>query len=586
MTAPPGEVALVLHTHLPWLANHGVWPVGEEWLFQAWGHSWLPVTRVLRRLADDGHTDVLTLGVTPTVAAQVGDARLARDLGTWLGGQMWRAEEQRWHWWLDDAVRDLSHHHWRHHQDLLAFHEEVEAAGGLLAVWADLADRGVIELLGGPATHPYLPLVADPAMVDAQLATGLAHHADWAGSPPRGMWPPELGYRPAGQVADPTAPPTAVDAYGTPTLPRSGPALAGLEDHYARHGVDHVLVDAPTLIRAAGGRDRDWTVRPGVPDVTEASPDEVVHDGVLIGESDVVAFARDLSVAYRVWAPTTGYPGDDWYRDFHTQGTFGAHRSHRVTGQDVPWQEKAPYEPDRARARTADHVEDLHGLLRDVLDPRPGGLVVAAYDTELFGHWWYEGPIWLEGLLRRVHADPALRTTTLASRADRHPPTRRLHLPESSWGYGKGHASWVTPATRPMWVRIREVEAAARAALAATQRGDDDAVVVQLGREVAQLRCSDWPFMVTRGNSPDYARDRVAHHADAALRLCAMLTDGDQDDAWVAARAARVAAPADPTPVVRALREPRDGGSLSSPVGSSLVGQDSGDPSGTGTPTA
>ncbi len=573
MTAPaPGEVALVLHTHLPWLANHGVWPVGEEWLFQAWGHAWLPVTRLLRRLADEGHTDVLTLGVTPMVAAQVGDGRLAQDLGTWLGGQMWRAEEQRWHWWLDDEVRSLSHHHWRHHQDLLAFHEEVQAAGGLLAVWADLADRGVIELLGGPATHPYLPLLGDEALLDGQLATGLAHHAGWAGSRPRGLWPPELGYRPAGRVADPTAAPAAVDRFGTPTLPRTGPSLPGLETVYARHGIEHLLVDAPTLIRAAGGRDRDWTVRPAVPDVADESIDEVVHDGVLIGDSDVAAFARDLSVAYRVWAPTTGYPGDDWYRDFHTHGTFGTHRSHRVTGQDVPWQEKAPYDPARAAARTADHAEDFHELLREVLDPRPGGLVVAAYDTELFGHWWYEGPLWLERTLRRVAEDPRLRTTTLASRRDRRPPTRRLHLPESSWGYGKGHASWVTPETRPMWSRIAAVEADARAALAGCDRPDDDPAVLQLAREVAQVRCSDWPFMVTRGNSADYAHERLAQHSAAAARLASMLAADDVDEAWVADRARQVAAPADPTPLVRALRSGADVGSLPSPGGGPLVG--------------
>ena len=550
----PGEVALVLHTHLPWLANHGVWPVGEEWLFQAWGHSWLPVTRVLRRLADEGHADVLTLGVTPMVAAQVGDARLARDLGTWLGGQMWRAEEQRWHWWLDEAVRDLAHHHWRHHQDLLAFHEQVQAEGGLLAVWADLADRGVIELLGGPATHPYLPLLDDPALLDAQLATGLTAHDAWAGARPTGLWPPELGYRPAGPVADPLGRPWSVDRWGGPTLPRPGPALPGLEDAYARHGIDHVLVDAPTLIRAAGGRDRDWTVRPALPDVADESPDEVLRDGVLIGESDVVAYARDLAVAYRVWAPSEGYPGDAWYRDFHTQGTFGTHRSHRVTGQDVPWQEKAPYDPDRARARTADHAADLLDLLHEALDLRPGGLVVAAYDTELFGHWWYEGPLWLERVLRGVAEDPRLRTTTLASRRERRPPTRRLDLPESSWGYGKGHASWAAPSTRPMWEQITRAEDRAREALATSDRPDDDPVLEQLARELAQARCSDWPFMTTRGKSPDYAHDRVRRHTDAATRLCRMLERDDVDLDWVTARTATVPEPADAGLLVRALR--------------------------------
>jgi 1,4-alpha-glucan branching enzyme len=257
---PPGEVALVLHTHLPYLRHHGVWPVGEEWLFQAWGTSWLPLTRLLEELAEEGHREVLTLGVTPMVAHQVADRRLAADLGTWLGGQVWRSEEQRWHHGMPREVRDLSTFFWRRFQGLADYHADVESRGGLLTVWASLERAGVIELLGGPATHPYLPLQTDPALIDAQLADGLASHARWSGAPPRGVWAPEMGYRPRGPVADATADPAVVDAHGTPTLPRTGPELPGLEEHYAAHAVSHVLVDAPTLIRAAGGADQDWTV--------------------------------------------------------------------------------------------------------------------------------------------------------------------------------------------------------------------------------------------------------------------------------------------------------------------------------------
>jgi 1,4-alpha-glucan branching enzyme len=544
---PPGEVALVLHTHLPYLRRHGVWPVGEEWLFQAWGESWLPLTRMLLRLADDGMRDVLTLGVTPLVAHQVADPDLARDMGTWLGGQMWRAEEQRWHLRMPVEVRDLSHHYWRRYRDLLELHQRVEAAGGLTAVWADLADRGVIELLGGPATHPYLPLVADPELVDAQLATGLAAHGRWAGARPSGLWAPEMGYRPRGTVADACAEPQRIDRHGTPTLPRLPREVPGLEEHYAAHGIHHVLVDAATLVRAAGGADRDWTRRPEVPVAGTGDAYEVVHDGVLVGDSDVVAYARDLSVAYHVWSPSAGYPGNAWYRDFFATGGYGVHRSWRVTSHDTPPDAKATYEPDAAAAQVARHVAHLHGVLREVLDPRPGELVVAAYDTELFGHWWYEGVEWLEGLLRTVHADPRLTTTTLASRRERRPPTRRLHLPESSWGFAKGHASWVTPETRGYWQQVRAgTEAAARAVT-----GDEltDLAATQVARELAQLQCSDWPFMVTRGNSPDYARARATEHLDL-LRTCA-------DPATPPARVAEVAtlddAPADVSPFLAAL---------------------------------
>ena len=58
---------LVLHTHLPWLAHHGRWPVGEEWLYQSWATAYLPLTRALRTLAEEGHSHLLTLGMTPVV---------------------------------------------------------------------------------------------------------------------------------------------------------------------------------------------------------------------------------------------------------------------------------------------------------------------------------------------------------------------------------------------------------------------------------------------------------------------------------------------------------------------------------------
>ena len=543
----PGDVAVVLHTHLPWLRGHGNWPVGEEWLFQAWGESWYPVTRMLLRLAEEGRRDVLTLGVTPLVAWQVADRRLRDDLGTWLGGNMWRAERQRTSPGVaGDAVAALGPFHWRHYADLLDFHDRVETAGGLLPVWADLADRGVIQLLGGPATHPYLPLHADTGLVDAQLATGLDAHAAWAGRRPSGIWAPEMGYRPRGPVADATAEPTHVDRHGTPRLPHLAREAPGLEEHYARHDVTHFLVDAPTLVRAAGGRERDWTVRPDVPVPDAGDPYEVVHDGVLVGDGDVAAFARDLSVAYHVWSPTAGYPGDPAYRDFYAGHTLPVHRSWRVTDKALEPDEKAPYEPDRAARAVARHADHLHGVLHDVLDPRPGQVAVAAYDTELFGHWWFEGPAWLETLLRAVDDDPALRLTTLAGRIERHPPRRRLHLPESSWGYAKGHASWVTPETRPMWRALRDAEA--RLAPWRHRRLDDPgqrAARDQAVRELAALQCSDWPFMVTRGNSPDYAFERFTGHHRHLDALVGALEAGRVDDATLARAHALLPAPPD-----------------------------------------
>ena len=535
----PGELALVLHTHLPHLAGHGVWPVGEEWLLQAWGTSWLPVTRTLERLAAEGHRELLTLSVTPTTAWQLADEGLADELASWLAAAMWRSEEQRWHHLMGAEVTGLANHWWRHFRDLGAYHADVQRRGGLLGVWDALASSGVIELLAGPATHPYLPLEPDPAMVDAQLATGLAAHRAWTRWT-GGLWPPELGYRPAAPVGDPTRPPLAVDADGTPELVRDGAHVAGLEEHYARHGITHVVVDGPTLLRAAGAAEHDWTRRPEPAPARPGAPDEVVHDGVRIGATDVVAFGRDLSVAYHVWSPSEGYPGNAWYLDHHATGGFGVHRSWRVTDRSLPPDAKDPYVPARAVEQAADDAAHFVGVVRDTLAARPGGVVVAAYDTELLGHWWHEGPTWLGDVLTLVAADPTLRTTTLASRLERHPPTRRLDLPESSWGYAKGHASWVTEETREVWQRLRAVTDLARRSLA--QGRGDAASRAEVAREVALLHASDWPFMMTRGRSPGYALDRIAGHADRIEQLCAAIGAGADEATEDGARTSGAAA--------------------------------------------
>lgn len=517
MARDPGELALVLHTHLPHLAGHGVWPVGEEWLLQAWGTSWLPVTRALERLAAEGHRELLTLSVTPTTAWQLADRRLADELAGWLAAAMWRSEEQRRHHLMGPDVTALAPHWWRHFRDLGAYHADVQARGGLLAIWDALAAEDVIELLAGPATHPYLPLEPDPAMIEAQLATGIAAHRSWT-TWRGGLWPPELGYRPRGPVGDPTRPPLHVDEDGTPELEPTGPTLPGLEDQYAGHGVTHVMVDGPTLVTAAGGAPRDWTRRPARVPPGAAAAEEVLYDGVLIGGSDVVAFGRDLSVAYHVWSPTEGYPGNAWYLDHHATGGFGVHRSWRVTDRSLPPDAKAPYVPARAQDQARADAEHFVTVVRETLARRPGGVVVAAYDTELLGHWWHEGPGWLEHVLRRVATDDALRLTTLDSRRRRRPATRRLDLPESSWGYAKGHASWVTEDTRPLWELLRRTTATARAALAGG-RGDEGSRAA-VARELALLHASDWPFMLTRGRSAGYAQERMQAHARAVEELC------------------------------------------------------------------
>lgn len=494
------EVAIVLHSHLPWLRRNGTFPAGEEWLFQAWSESYLPLLEVLQRLADDGGRDLLTIGITPVLGEQMADAYLLDEFHGWLGRRLLDLEYTIGRYGGEDggALREVWSEHWRRQAHLLDVFEARYHTTGLVQPFRELAEAGVIELLGGPATHPYLPLFDDAALIRGQIECGLRTGERLFGRRPQGVWTPECGYRPAGPVLDPVS----GDATGV---------LPGLEEFWKQAGVDHLVLDGPTLARAAGAHDVDW-VNSGGHLYPAGGPLDVLDRPVLIGDSDVAAFGRNLAVSYAVWNPHGGYPADGWYRDFHRLDMEGGFKSWRVTSRDS-WH-KEPYDSNAARERAAAHAGDFVALLHRHLDSRPSDAVVtAAYDTELFGHWWHEGPGWLEAVLRRLLDDPHLRPTTLAGSLQRHPPQRRLDLPESSWGAGKRHDAWVNERTRWIWSEIRRAESRFRTLPAGASR---DAA----WRQLTLLQASDWPFLVSRDESTQYASERVRSHLARFEQAC------------------------------------------------------------------
>ncbi len=482
MSAPVGTFCLVLHTHLPWLAHHGVWPVGEEWLYQAWASSYLRVVDVLERLAAEGRRDLLTLGVTPVLAAQLDDPYCRNEFHTWLG--IWQARAEGLATRREPHLRELGAREFVASQQALRRVEGSWSAGAS-PVLRPLVDGGVIELLGGPATHPFQPLLDDDWAAFA-LRTGLDDTALRLGSRPEGIWAPECGYRP------------------------------GLEQVYARSGVRRFLVDGPTMLAAGGS----------------------TADAVTVGDSDVVAFARDLEVTYRVWSPRRGYPGGQWYRDFYDFDHGSGLRPSRVTRTTS--EAKAPYEPRRAHAAAqedaADFVEVVRRRLTELAAQRDGRppLVVAAYDTELFGHWWHEGPEWLEAVLRLL-PDAGVRVTTLRGAIDAGHVGGALELGAGSWGTGKDWRVWDGEAVADL-VADNEGLRARVAKLLATPTAHRDRDRDQLARSTLLALASDWAFMVTKDSAAGYARERHDRHQRDGHALAGLLERGDT------AGAARVAA--------------------------------------------
>jgi 1,4-alpha-glucan branching enzyme len=305
------------------------------------------------------------------------------------------------------------------------------------------------------------------------LRAGLDDHVLRLGTRPGGIWLPECGYTP------------------------------GLERLLAAHGVRRLMLDGPTLQHVGADTHRAWW----------------------LGDSDVAVVGRDLDVTYRVWSPRRGYPGGRWYRDFHTYHHASGLKLARVTGSSVPSDEKAPYDPEKAAAAVAADVDDFVGVVRRRLaqaaeqDGQPG-LVVAAYDTELFGHWWHEGVAWLEGVLSALPA-AGVRVTSLRRALDEHPPRAPVHPQESSWGRGKTLDVWAGAAVADLLAEQNRVQDALLAALRTRARPPQarDPWLDELAEAVLLASASDWPFLVSHRSSPDYARTRLAGHVAAVDSL-------------------------------------------------------------------
>jgi 1,4-alpha-glucan branching enzyme len=279
-----------------------------------------------------------------------------------------------------------------------------------------------------------------------------------------------------------------------------------MEQDYARVGVQRFLVDGPAL------RGRTAAAR-------------------TVGDSDVVCFGRDLEVTYRVWSPKAGYPGDPAYRDFHTYDHPSGLKPARVTGRAVTPEQKRPYDPELAAVAVARHVADFTTAVVARLraarerDGRPG-LVVAAYDTELFGHWWHEGPAWLAGVLDALPA-AGVRVSTLGGALAAGHLGAPVDLPASSWGSGKDWRVWdgeqVAELVDAGAVVQRELLSTVDAQVGAFR----DPVADQLVREALLALSSDWAFMVTKDSAADYARRRASLHGERFAELVnAMRTGG------------------------------------------------------------
>ena len=483
----PGYLALVLHAHLPFVRHpeHERF-LEESWLYEAITETYLPLLELIEGWQRDRLNVRLTLSLSPTLCSMLLDPLLQSRYERHLLTRIELAEKEtfRTHW--DRLLKPLAEEYverFKRLRELYLAHDR-----NLVTAFSRLQQQGRLEIITCAATHAVLPLLADhPPSLRGQVLVARDHYRACFGRDPVGIWLPECGY-----------------------CPEVEPVL-----HEAN--LRWFIVDTHGVLNSS------------------PRPRFGVYAPVFTGNG-LAVFGRESETARLVWSREAGFPGDPRYRDFYRdighdleldyvqpylpspgERGFTGIKYYRITGSD---EVKEVYDPALALAATREHAEQLLAVcvdklrrVEDVIDRPP--LITAPYDAELFGHWWHEGPQFLDALVREaLDGGMDLSFITPTDYLRRHPTNQVVRPASSTWGEGGHLKVWLNEEND--WIQGHLRRAQEQFTDLARRHLEADELTTralhQCARELMLAQSSDWPFILHTGTSPAYAVQRVQLH--------------------------------------------------------------------------
>ncbi len=505
-----GYLCIVLHAHLPFV-RHPEQPhtLEEDWLYEAITETYIPLLQLMEGWERDNIPYRITLSLTPPLLAMLEDELLCyryrehlANLEELVAKELIRTKDE-------PRVHRVAQMYAERLQKTVEAWDRYR--GRLVPAFRYFQEHGGLEILASAATHGYLPLmIHTPEMARAQIAIGCEAYRRAFGRNPVGFWLPECGY------------------------------LPGQDRWLADEGIKYTFVDSHGILHASS-RPRYGLYAP------------------LISSAGVAVFGRDGESSKQVWSADEGYPGDFDYREFfrdigydlpweyiqpHLKHGIRANtgiKYHRITGKTV---DKDIYDPDRAAAKAYLHASNFIfnrerqiEWLHSHMDRPP--IVVAPYDAELFGHWWFEGPLFLDGVVRRAAETPVVNLITPSDYLAMHPRNQQAEPSQSSWGLKGYHEVWLEGSND--WI-YRHLYTAADRLVKLVRSLPDHAdnllrrATNQAARELLLAQSSDWAFIMKTGTMVPYAQRRTREHIHNFLRLDEMVRQHRVDPWWLESR--------------------------------------------------
>lgn len=507
-----GYLALVLHAHLPFVRHPEYQDfLEEDWFYEAITETYIPLLKVFEGLVADGIDFRLTMSITPTLASMFIDPllqeRYLQHLDKLIELSYKELERTRWQGEFH-ALAEMYNRTFSEARSLFVG----KYGRNLVNAFKKFQDLGKLEIITCGATHGFLPLMdINPKAVRAQVLVAAAQYEKLFGRKARGIWLPECGYHP------------------------------GHDEFLKEAGLRYFLVDTHGILHGS------------------PRPKYGVFAPVYC-KSGVAAFGRDMESSKAVWSAEEGYPGDYNYREFyrdigfdldydyirpyiHVDGTRinTGIKYHRITGK-VDLAFKQPYIKSWAMDTAASHAGNFMfnrqkqiEYLHDFLDKKP--IIISPYDAELYGHWWFEGPDWLNFLIRKISCDQeTIKLATPSEYLDWYPRNQIVTPSMSSWGW-KGYSEVWLEGSNDWIYRYLHKAADRMVELAQTYpraEGLQRRALNQAARELLLAQSSDWAFIFKTGTCVPYAYKRTKDHIERFTKLYDSIKSNTIDSPWLA----------------------------------------------------
>ena len=513
----------MLHSHLPYYRKAGMWPFGEESFYECLAETYIPLLNIVAELWEEGIPANLTIGLTPILAEQIGDPHLNAGFETFIRGRIQAAKEDeaRYSPRGESPNPDLLHlarFYLNWFQQILDDYQN-KWNRDVLAGFRKYQDLGAIEITTSAATHCFSPLLATDSSLKCQFKTGVDSYKRHFGRAPRGTWLPECAYRPA-EGGRPAIERWLYDVglkyFFTESFAIKGGQTVELRRDFGPYGSIEYI---PVPPRPETGLD--------------------VFEGYYLKDYPVAVLGRHEQAGYQVWSADHGYPGDGNYREFHKKDDRSGLHYWRLTSKTTDLGAKELYNPEAAAQRMRENADHYVGFIQQILTEHlkstgEPGMLMVSFDTELFGHWWFEGIAWIKDFIRKLRTYTAVTMVTAGDYIEKVPPKRAIQLPESSWGAGGHWQVWLNDETEWMWPIIHDAERSMEKIAVEYKDADGGAIgqaLKQAARELLLLESSDWPFLVTTGQAKQYAIERFKEHYDRFRELVAMVLANNVNEA-------------------------------------------------------